>query len=121
MPLAEDLRIPQLEFLQSPKLLERFGAPTDDNYETWFAASSFLAYGGVLDVVRNSGSTLTHSSVGGQANLRIDNSVAYEGAYYTGSMTWEWAARTAGAQGNALKVAVIDRGADQNPVSGFRT
>ena len=39
--------------------LERFGAPTDDNYETWFAASSFLAYGGVLDVVRASGSTLT--------------------------------------------------------------
>ena len=96
------------------ELLERFGAPTDDNYETWFAASSFLAYGGVLDVVRAAGSTLTNSSVGGQANLRIDNSVAYEGSYYTGSMTWEWAARTAGAQGNAIKVAVIDRGADQN-------
>ncbi len=96
------------------ELLEVFGAPNDDNYETWFTAASFLSYGGVLDVVRASGATLTNASVGSAANLLINDVVTYEGSYFTGTMTWEWAARGAGAQGNAMKVAVIDRGADQN-------
>ena len=42
------------------ELLNTFGEPNDSNAETWFAASSFLAYGGVLDVVRASGLSLIH-------------------------------------------------------------
>ena len=41
------------------ELLSKFGEPNDSNYETWFAASSFLAYGGVLDVVPVSYTHLT--------------------------------------------------------------
>ena len=40
------------------ELLSTFGEPNDSNFETWFAASSFLAYGGVLEVVRASGCLL---------------------------------------------------------------
>jgi hypothetical protein len=34
------------------ELYEYFGAPTNNNYEDWFSASTFLSYGGQLQVVR---------------------------------------------------------------------
>jgi len=34
------------------ELLETFGAPNNNNYEDWFVASTFLSYGGQLNVVR---------------------------------------------------------------------
>lgn len=33
-------------------LVARFGKPTADNYETWFTAANFLAYGNKLYVTR---------------------------------------------------------------------
>ena len=94
------------------ELLSTFGEPNDSNFETWFAASSFLAYGGVLDVVRASGATLKTANVGGSA-LVINNEEDYEGNYYDGTAAWDYASKSIGAVGNSIKVVAIDSGASQ--------
>ena len=94
------------------ELLSTFGEPNDSNFETWFAASSFLAYGGVLDVVRASGGSLKTASVGG-GSLTINSVEDYEGNYYDGTQSWDYAARSIGSVGNSLKVVAIDVGANQ--------
>ena len=94
------------------ELLSKFGEPNDSNYETWFAASSFLAYGGVLDVVRASGASLKTANVGG-VTLTINSVEDYEGNYYDGTAAWDYASRNIGSVGNSLKVVVIDSGANQ--------
>ena len=98
-------------------LLNVFGQPNDSNAGTWWVASSFLSYGGVLDVVRAAGSGLLNARVGGTGVL-IENEADYEGNFYfpTGANTnlWEYAAKESGTYGNSLRVATIDRGADQN-------
>ena len=94
------------------ELLSKFGEPNDSNYETWFAASSFLAYGGVLDVVRSSGASLKTANVGG-VSLTINSVEDYEGNYYDGTAAWDYASKSVGAVGNSIKVVVIDSGANQ--------
>jgi len=94
------------------ELLSKFGEPNDSNYETWFAASSFLAYGGVLDVVRASGASLKTANVGG-VSLTINSVEDYEGNYYDGTAAWDYASRSVGSVGNSIKVVVIDSGANQ--------
>ena len=94
------------------ELLSTFGEPNDSNFETWFAASSFLAYGGVLDVVRASGATLKTANVGG-VSLVINNEEDYEGNYYDGTAAWDYASKSIGAVGNSIKVVAIDSGASQ--------
>ena len=48
-------------------LVEQFGRPydTDNQYESWMAASSYLAYGGVLNVVRADDAGLKNARSGG--------------------------------------------------------
>ena len=94
------------------ELLSTFGEPNDSNYETWFAASSFLAYGGVLDVVRASGASLKTANKGG-VSLTINSVDDYEGNYYDGTAAWDYASRNIGAVGNSIKVVAIDAGASQ--------
>ena len=94
------------------ELLSKFGEPNDSNYETWFAASSFLAYGGVLDVVRASGASLKTANTEGSA-LTINSVEDYEGNYYDGTAAWDYASRSVGSVGNSIKVVVIDSGANQ--------
>ncbi len=47
-------------------LLSVFGKPisSDNQYEYWLSASSFLSYTGILQVVRTDGSTLNNANVG---------------------------------------------------------
>ena len=99
------------------ELLSTFGEPNDSNYETWFAASSFLAYGGVLDVVRASGASLKTANVGG-ASITINSVEDYEGNYYDGTQSWDYASRSVGAVGNSIKVVAIDSGASQRLTLG---
>ena len=44
------------------QLVDRFGKPTDDNYETFFTASDFLAYSNALYVVRADDGSATASA-----------------------------------------------------------
>ncbi|AGH26109.1 tail sheath protein [Prochlorococcus phage MED4-213] len=98
------------------QLIETFGEPTDDNADEWWVAASFLQYGGVLDVVRCSTTgqlTASDDNVTSPYTLSIPTLEHYEAnEYLTLNNPFKWAARTPGVQGNAIKVAIIDKGAD---------
>ena len=98
------------------QLIETFGEPTDDNAETWWTAASFLSYGGVIDVVRceTSGQlTASDDSTTSPYVLSIPTKDVYEANfYYAGNNPFKFAARSVGADQNALRVATIDSGAD---------
>ena len=99
-------------------LINTFGKPisTDSQYEYWMSASSYLSYGGVLKVVRTSGTTLNNANAGvgtaSTTSLDIDNYDDYTNNHSTdGNFTF--AAKTPGSWANGLKVCVIDDLADQ--------
>ena len=98
------------------QLIEQFGEPTDANATTWWTAASFLQYGGVLDVVRVATSgqlTASDDNVTSPYLLSIPTQDVYESTYASAtSNAWKWAAKQIGVQGNAIKVAIIDKGAD---------
>ena len=94
------------------ELVETFGKPDSTNFEYWFSAASFLQYSSSLRVVRAANTSSVNAVVSGSA-LRIKNTDHYQngdgttGPYSNGSANvGEWAARTAGAWGNNLKVSV---------------
>ena len=109
------------------QLVEVFGGPgaglTDYHYETWYAASNFLGYGGQLDVVRAGGSDLVNANaavgVSSVAGLTIENLDNYNNNF-TGITSAYWMAKNPGFWGDGLKVCVIDNAADQR-ISGVNT
>ncbi len=103
------------------ELVSTFGKPTNDNFEWWFTASEFLNYGGNLYVARISDSSASYltnanstgSTSSGVSGIKINNLAAYEANVENTSPAYNWAAKSPGAWGNAVQVAVIDAGADQ--------
>ncbi len=99
-------------------LINTFGKPisTDSQYEYWMSASSYLSYGGVLKVVRTSGSTLNNANAGvgaaSTASLKIDNYDDYTNNHSEGN-NFTFAAKNPGSWANNLKVCVIDDLGDQ--------
>ena len=98
------------------QLIETFGEPSDANAETWWTAASFLSYGGVLDVVRCATSGQLSASDDGTTSpylLSITTKEVYEATYLSATANpFHWAAKDVGADGNAIRVSVIDKGAD---------
>ena len=98
------------------QLIDIFGEPSEANAETWWTASSFLSYGGVLEVVRCATSgqlTASDDSTTSPYLLSITTKEIYEQTYFSAAANpFKWAARDVGSQSNAIKVAVIDKGAD---------
>jgi hypothetical protein len=106
------------------ELINVFGKPqnTDAQYEYWLSASSFLSYGGTLNVVRSNGSNLVNAnarrdnvgvSTVGQVDLKIKNFQDYSLNHTDDVKTYIFAAKTPGEWANNLKVAIIDDKADQ--------
>ncbi len=93
-------------------LVEIFGEPNDYNYEYWFTASQYLAYGGTLKGIRISSTALKNGVNTGTAPL-IKNLDEYESTFEGAANNWEFAARTAGTKGNSIGIFVTDAGADQ--------
>jgi phage tail sheath protein FI len=99
-------------------LINVFGKPqsTDSQYEYWMSASSYLSYGGVLKVVRTSGTTLNNANAGvgttSTSSLDIDNYDDYQNNHSDGN-NFTFAAKNPGSWANGLKVCVIDNLADQ--------
>ena len=98
-------------------LLDNFGKPysTDKHYEYWMVASSYLAYGGPLRVVRADDDDLKNAFSGSASDIKIKstehyNDLGYDGSTITGVTV---AARNPGSWANGLKVAIIDDLADQ--------
>jgi hypothetical protein len=108
-----------IDITTEQQLINTFGKPlsTDAQYEYWMSASSFLSYGGVLKVVRTSGSTLNNSnstrSGTSSGSLKIKNYDDYNANYSDDSVTWGFAAKNPGSWANNLKVCLIDDKADQ--------
>ena len=95
------------------ELVQIFGEPQSDSnhFEDWMSAAAFLGYGNALRVVRPA-SAAVNACTSGTAIL-IKNTNHWKdgdgstGPYNTGAASvGQWAARTAGAWGNSLKVAM---------------
>ena len=82
------------------------------NYEFWFTASQFLAYGGVLKTIRVTSSNLKNAVDQGTAPL-IKNTQDYETSYLDAANNFNWAAKTPGTKGNSIGIFMTDAGADQ--------
>jgi len=105
-------------------LLNKFGQPyaTDKHYENWFTASSYMAYGGSVRVVRSDNSMLKNGFVGTASSVKINsiehyNELGYDENTLAGVT---FAARNPGTWANGVRVAIIDGLADQT-ISGVST
>ena len=98
-------------------LLDVFGKPygTDKHYEHWLVASSYLAYGGALSVVRADDTGLQNGFVGTAASIKIKSLEHYEELGYDENPITNVvvAARNPGSWANGLRVGIIDSKADQ--------
>jgi hypothetical protein len=100
------------------ELLSVFGKPisTDNQYEYWMSASSFLSYTGILQVVRTDGSTLNNANAGvsiaSTTSAKIKNYDDYI-QNYENATNFYYAAKNPGKWANNLKVCYIDDFADQ--------
>lgn len=92
------------------RLASNFGNPNSDNYEYWFSAANFLAYGNNLKVVRafNASSTLNATANG--TGILIKNEDDYEGNHtgYPSNAYNGFGARWPGALGNSISVSMAD-------------
>ena len=109
------------------ELVEVFGTPgvgtTDYHYETWYAASNFLSYGGKLDVVRSAGGDLNTANAGvasGSITLLLEGYDDYVNNQ-ADDTTWLFAAKNPGNWAENIKVAVIDNASDQTITPTFQT
>ena len=97
-------------------LIDNFGKPynTDDQVEYWMVASSYLAYGGQLSVVRASDANLNNATDDGGTVVinSVDDYInkGYDESTLAGTVV---AARNPGSWANGLKVAIIDSFGDQ--------
>ena len=98
-------------------LLDVFGKPygTDKHYEHWLVASSYLAYGGALSVVRADDTGLQNGFVGAAASIKIKSLEHYEELGYDENAISNVVvvARNPGSWANGLRVGIIDSKADQ--------
>jgi hypothetical protein len=100
------------------ELLNTFGNPynTDKHYEHWLVATSYLAYGGPLQVVRSDDDELKNAYVGEAGTApKIRSYEDYVNLGYDESVinNITFAARNPGSWANGIKVAIIDGKSDQ--------
>jgi hypothetical protein len=97
-------------------LVELFGQPydVDNQYETWLTASSYLAYGGVMNIIRADGTQLKNANDTG-ASIKIKSTEHYEELGYptTPLAGATVIAKNPGSWANDIRVAIIDAQADQ--------
>ena len=105
-------------------LLENFGQPyeTDKHYEDWLVASSYLAYGGNMRVVRADDTDLRNAYTGSASSFKIKSTEHYNQLGYDNNTISgvTFATRNPGSWGNGIRVATIDGLADQ-VLSGIST
>lgn len=92
------------------QLLDTFGKPNNNNFEDWYVASTFLSYGGQLQVVRVADTALKNAVTeydSEEPNAPLITSYSDFEAQ-KGTTSYKFAARTAGTWGSSLKVSVID-------------
>ena len=86
------------------ELVSTFGKPNSTTFEGFFTAANFLAYSNSLRVVRVQNSSVSNATESGSAFV-VKNTTDYTDNYANGSASVGlWAARTAGAWGNNLRI-----------------
>ena len=86
------------------ELVSKFGKPNSTTFEGFFTAANFLQYSNSLRVVRVQNSSVSNATESGSTFV-IKNTTDYQDNYADGSASVGlWAARTAGAYGNNLKI-----------------
>jgi hypothetical protein len=102
------------------ELLDSFGSPYKDSnhYEYWLTATSYLAYGGVLRVVRSDQADMKNAFAGVASTvtgIRIKSNEDYINKGYAENTIpgVVFASKNPGSWGNSLKVSAIDGLADQ--------
>ena len=87
------------------ELVSVFGKPDASNYEDFFSAANFLQYSNALRVIRTQNSSVSNATESGSTFV-IKNLSDYVDNYADGSGSIGlWAAKTAGAWGNNLKIS----------------
>jgi hypothetical protein len=95
------------------ELVSVFGRPTSNNFETWFTAANFLAYGNKLYVVR-SGAANAYNAVAASnstatfANTQVENRVDYDEQDGNFNANAYWIAKHAGYLGNSLQISTCE-------------
>jgi len=106
-------------------LLNQFGQPydTDKQYETWLTASSYLAYGGQLNVIRADDASLANAMVGAATSVKIKSVDDYEELGYDSNVLADVTvcAKNPGSWANGLRVGILDARADQTLTVGLST
>jgi len=99
------------------ELLDVFGQPssTDRQYEGWLSIASYLAYGGIMRVVRSDNDNLRNAFVGAASSIKIKSLEDYNALGYDENIIpgVTIAARNCGSWANGIKVAFLDGKADQ--------
>ena len=90
-------------------LVNKYGEPTDNNFETFFTAASFLAYGNQLYVSRAVDDTAFNATanVGVVANTLVRNDDHYDSLTF-GDSDLLYIAKYPGSLGNSLQISVCD-------------
>jgi hypothetical protein len=90
-------------------LVKIFGKPTADNFETFYTAANFLAYGNALYVVRaiDTAARNAQANTAAETTIQIKNLADYEDGITAGANAVYYA-RYAGTLGNSLKISVCD-------------
>lgn len=112
---AESGPVDVVTYITSEKeLVETFGKPNSNNFESWFAAATVIQYGGIVGVIRPTSTSIVLKSAYNSSSVLTDFIIKSEFDYanYTGSAFY-FAGRTAGSIFNSLKVVAVDHGADQ--------
>jgi hypothetical protein len=94
-----------------------FGYPNNYNYESWFAAQTIILYGGIVAVIRPSGTGVTLKSAYNYgastiSNFILKNKFDFEN-YENTDPSFYFAGRTPGSVFNSVKVVAVDHGVDQ--------
>jgi len=85
------------------ELVETFGKPDSNTFEYFFSAASFLQYSSSLRVVRATNTGAFNATASGGGATLIKNNSDYDDGFTPDGL---WAARTAGAWGNNIKVSI---------------
>ena len=89
-------------------LVDRFGKPNSNNFETFFTASNFLSYGNKLYVTRVTAADAVTASASGNTTILIETRTEAEALSGQG----EFVAQSPGTWGNNLKISVCFDSAD---------
>jgi phage tail sheath protein FI len=88
-------------------LVSLYGKPTVDNYETFFTAANFLAYGNSLQVVRViDGANNAVANTATIAGFAIKNADDFANTTISANVTY--VAKYPGSLGNSIKISVCD-------------